>query len=75
MTCYEILKQFLDENEEFSRVEWDGLELTVWWSDGCNPEEPWGIDEFAANSPTYVLMLDLQDELESADDNEGACSS
>ena len=57
-----IIQKFLADNPQFSAVEWDQGDVTVYYRDEKNGPvgEPWGIHEFEIGSPTRLLLEDLE---------------
>lgn len=69
MRCAEqeaVAAKFLQEHPEFCKVEWTHADgVTVYYANGLN--EPMGIVEFLPDSPTRILIEDLEDELDLID--------
>ncbi len=44
---------------KISKLSWDGDELTVWFSDVANPDEPFCVREFKKNSRTWKVLSSM----------------
>lgn len=62
-----IIGEFLRENPEFCKAEWDSNyeDLTVWFKN--NPQEPYSISEFIKNTPTWILLKKFTNDLRSCE--------